>query len=81
MTDPGLWLLALLAVVFGTVDALFLPAVGALPARITGKDQLARVQGMRGLAVRFAAVVGAPLGLGSAWRSAAARRPSRSRGC
>ncbi|MEV7792443.1 MFS transporter [Streptomyces sp. NPDC087512] len=61
-TDPGLWLLALLAVVFGTVDAVFMPAVGALPARITTKDQLARVQGMRGLAVRFAAVVGAPLG-------------------
>ncbi|ANB05900.1 MFS transporter [Streptomyces ambofaciens] len=60
--DPGLWLLALLAVVFGTVDAVFMPAVGALPARITAKDQLARVQGMRGLAVRFAAVVGAPLG-------------------
>ncbi|MFJ8543193.1 MFS transporter [Streptomyces sp. NPDC093586] len=61
-TDPGLWLLALLAVVFGTVDAVFMPAVGALPARITAKDQLARVQGMRGLAARFAAVVGAPLG-------------------
>lgn len=61
-TDPGLWLLALLALVFGAVDALFLPAVGALPARITAKDQLARVQGMRGLADRFAAVVGAPLG-------------------
>ncbi|MFJ8190304.1 MFS transporter [Streptomyces sp. NPDC096094] len=61
-TDPGLWLLALLAVVFGIVDAVFMPAVGALPARITAKDQLARVQGMRGLAVRFAAVVGAPLG-------------------
>ncbi|MBZ6081211.1 MFS transporter [Streptomyces olivaceus] len=61
-TEPGLWLLALLALVFGAVDALFLPAVGALPARITAKDQLARVQGMRGLAVRFAAVVGAPLG-------------------
>ncbi|MFE0205193.1 MFS transporter [Streptomyces sp. NPDC058985] len=61
-TDPGLWLLALLAVVFGTVDAVFLPAVGALPARITTKDQLARVQGMRGLGIRFAAVVGAPLG-------------------
>ncbi|MEU3728714.1 MFS transporter [Streptomyces sp. NPDC033538] len=72
-TDPGLWLLALLAVVFGAVDALFLPAVGALPARITGKDQLARVQGMRGLAVRFAAVVGAPLGgLGVAVGGAAA---------
>lgn len=62
VTDPGLWLLALLAVVFGTVDAVFLPAVGAFPARITTKDQLARVQGMRGLGIRFAAVVGAPLG-------------------
>ncbi|MFI7348645.1 MFS transporter [Streptomyces sp. NPDC049936] len=62
VTDPGLWLLALLAVVFGTVDAVFLPAVGALPARITTRDQLARVQGMRGLGIRFAAVVGAPLG-------------------
>ncbi|MEV5812959.1 MFS transporter [Streptomyces mutabilis] len=72
-TDPGLWFLALLAVVFGTVDAVFMPAVGALPARITGKDQLARVQGMRGLAIRFAAVVGAPLGgLGVAAGGAAA---------
>jgi predicted MFS family arabinose efflux permease len=59
---PGLWLLALLAVVFGVVDAVFMPAVGALPARVTGRDQLARVQGMRGLAIRFANVVGAPLG-------------------
>ncbi|MGW4883579.1 MFS transporter [Streptomyces murinus] len=62
LTSPGLWPLALLALVFGTVDAVFVPAVGALPARITGKDQLARVQGMRGLAIRFASVVGAPLG-------------------
>ncbi|MFG3321831.1 MFS transporter [Streptomyces sp. NPDC048171] len=73
VTDPGLWLLALLAVVFGTVDAVFLPAVGALPARITTKDQLARVQGMRGLGIRFAAVVGAPLGgLGVAMGGSAA---------
>ncbi|MEU7084403.1 MFS transporter [Streptomyces achromogenes] len=62
LTDPGLWPLALLACVFGTVDAVFLPAVGALPARITGADQLARVQGLRGLALRGASVVGAPLG-------------------
>lgn len=62
VAHPGLWLLALLAVVFGIVDAVFMPAVGALPARVTGRDQLARVQGMRGLAVRFANVVGAPLG-------------------
>ncbi|WP_255952505.1 MFS transporter [Streptomyces odontomachi] len=61
-TRPGLWPLALLALVFGIVDAVFLPAVGALPARITGREQLARVQGMRGLGLRCATVVGAPLG-------------------
>ncbi|MEU9283923.1 MFS transporter [Streptomyces sp. NPDC048275] len=71
--SPGLWLLALLAVVFGIVDAVFMPAVGALPARVTGRSQLARVQGMRGLAIRFANVVGAPLGgLGVALGGAAA---------
>lgn len=75
LTSPGLWPLALLAVVFGAVDAVFMPAVGALPARITGKDQLARVQGMRGLAIRCAGVVGAP-SAASAWRSAAPRPPS-----
>ncbi|MEV0319607.1 MFS transporter [Streptomyces sp. NPDC050658] len=62
LASPGLWLLAVLGLVFGTVDALFMPAVGALPARITGRDQLARVQGMRGLVIRLANVVGAPLG-------------------
>lgn len=62
VASPGVWLLAVLGVVFGTVDALFMPAVGALPARITGRGQLARVQGMRGLVVRLAHVVGAPLG-------------------
>ncbi|MFD9317378.1 MFS transporter [Streptomyces sp. NPDC060053] len=61
-TDPGLWPLAALAVAFGTVDAVFLPAVGALPARVTARDQLARVQGMRGLGARLASVVGGPLG-------------------
>ncbi|MEU9448304.1 MFS transporter [Streptomyces sp. NPDC048277] len=62
LTGPGLWPLAALALVFGTVDAVFMPAVGALPARVTTRDQLARVQGMRGLATRFASVAGAPLG-------------------
>ncbi|MFJ9116329.1 MFS transporter [Streptomyces sp. NPDC102394] len=60
--SPGLWLLGAVAVVFGLVDAVFLPAAGALPARITGRGQLARVQGMRGLAVRLANVLGGPLG-------------------
>ncbi|MFF4499223.1 MFS transporter [Streptomyces sp. NPDC001401] len=73
VTSPGLWPLTLLALVFGTVDAVFMPAVGALPARVTGRGQLARVQGMRGLAIRFSTVVGGPLGgLGVAVGGAAA---------
>jgi hypothetical protein len=73
VTGPALWPLTVLALVFGTVDAVFLPAVGALPARITGRAQLARVQGMRGLAIRFAGIAGAPLGgLGVALGGAAA---------
>ncbi|MGW4997510.1 MFS transporter [Streptomyces hydrogenans] len=62
LASPGLWVLAAVALVFGTVDALFLPAVGALPPRIADRDQLARVQGMRGLAYRMGAVLGSPLG-------------------
>ncbi|MEV5984164.1 MFS transporter [Streptomyces sp. NPDC052051] len=73
LTGPTLWPLALLALLFGTVDAVFVPAVGALPARVTSRDQLTRVQGMRGLSIRFASVVGAPLGgLGVALGGAAA---------
>ncbi|NGO11061.1 MFS transporter [Streptomyces sp. HC44] len=73
VSSPGLWLLALLAVVFGTLDAVLMPALGALPARITARGQLARVQGMRGMASRLANVVGAPLGgLGVALGGAAA---------
>ncbi|WP_343235763.1 MFS transporter, partial [Streptomyces sp. SID10815] len=44
-TGPGLWPLTVLALLFGVVDAVFMPAVGALPARVTGRDQLARVHG------------------------------------
>ncbi|MEU5536614.1 MFS transporter [Streptomyces sp. NPDC020362] len=59
---PGLWPLAALALVFGAVDAVMMPALGALPSRIAGRGELARVHGMRGLVVRLATVVGAPLG-------------------
>ncbi|MGW3033796.1 MFS transporter [Streptomyces sp. NPDC001178] len=61
-TSPGLWVLGGVALLFGVVDAVFLPAAGALPARITRRDQLARVQGMRGLVTRLANVLGGPLG-------------------
>lgn len=62
LTSPTVWMLIAVALVFGAADALFLPAVGALPPRITAAGQLARVQGMRGLATRAANLTGAPLG-------------------
>lgn len=62
VSAPGIWLLVTVALVFGVVDALFLPSVGALPPRITAPGQLGRVQGMRGLAQRVATVTAAPLG-------------------
>ncbi|MFJ9770417.1 MFS transporter [Kitasatospora sp. NPDC101157] len=62
VTTPALWLLVTVALVFGAVDALFVPAVGALPPRITGADQLARVTGLRSLAMRLGQVAGPPIG-------------------
>jgi MFS family permease len=61
LAEPGLWLLTSLALVFGVVDALFMPAVGAMPPRITARSQLARVQGMRSLVVRVGNTVGPPV--------------------
>ncbi|WP_328462898.1 MFS transporter [Streptomyces sp. NBC_00448] len=62
LTTPGLWLLVAVALVFGVVDALFMPAVGALPPRLVARDQLVRLQGMRALAVRAGDIAGPPLG-------------------
>ncbi|WP_433343883.1 MFS transporter [Streptomyces sp. CA-253872] len=61
LTSPALWLLVLVALVFGTVDALFVPAVGALPPRLTRPDQFARVVGMRSLAMRLSQITAPPL--------------------
>ncbi|RII17838.1 enterobactin exporter EntS [Streptomyces sp. YIM 130001] len=62
LTAPALWLLVAVALVFGAVDALFVPAVGALPPRITAPDQLARVTGMRSLSMRLSQIAGPPTG-------------------
>ncbi|EST37715.1 MFS transporter [Streptomycetaceae bacterium MP113-05] len=62
MTAPALWILVAVALVFGVVDALFVPAVGALPPRITSADQLARVTGMRSLSARLSQIAGPPVG-------------------
>ncbi|GHF39300.1 MFS transporter [Kitasatospora xanthocidica] len=62
LSTPALWLLVTVALVFGAVDALFVPAIGALPPRITGPDQLTRVTGMRSLSMRVGQIAGPPLG-------------------
>ncbi|KIF76707.1 hypothetical protein QR77_28295 [Streptomyces sp. 150FB] len=60
LTSPTLWLLFAVAVLFGVVDAFFMPSVGALPALITRQDQLVRLQGMRGMTMRLGNVAGPP---------------------
>ncbi|WP_030702530.1 MULTISPECIES: MFS transporter [unclassified Streptomyces] len=62
LTGPTVAVLVVVAVLFGAVDALFLPAVGALPPRLTAPGQLARVQGLRALAARGSTIIGAPMG-------------------
>ncbi|WP_405509192.1 MFS transporter [Streptomyces cyaneofuscatus] len=62
VTAPAVWILVALALAFGAVDALFVPAVGALPPRITTPNQLARVTGMRTLSMRVSQISGPPLG-------------------
>ncbi|WP_406187383.1 MFS transporter [Streptomyces sp. NBC_01006] len=62
LTTPALWILVAVALVFGAVDALFIPAIGALPPRITSSDQLARVTGMRSLSMRLSQIAGPPIG-------------------
>ncbi|AVZ71062.1 MFS transporter [Streptomyces lunaelactis] len=61
LTPGHVWLLITVALIFGAVDALFMPAVGALPPRISTPDQLVRIQGMRALAVRGGNTMGPPL--------------------
>ncbi|MFJ6612188.1 MFS transporter [Streptomyces sp. NPDC091289] len=62
LTAPTVGVLVVVAVLFGVVDALFLPAVGALPPRISTPGQLARIQGLRALAARGSSIIGAPMG-------------------
>ena len=57
----GTVLIGALAVVFGFVDGIFLPAVGAAPAFVTTLDGQTRLQALRTIVYRGAPMVGAPL--------------------
>ncbi|MFE3203512.1 MFS transporter [Embleya sp. NPDC059237] len=61
LSAPGLWLLIAVALVFSVVDALFMPAVGALPPLLAAPGELVRVQGMRALSIRLGQTAGPPL--------------------
>jgi MFS family permease len=62
LTSPSLLMLVVLALVFGTVDALFMPAAGAMAPRILTPEQLKGGAVLATLAARIALTVGAPLG-------------------
>ncbi|MFE6994975.1 MFS transporter [Microbacterium sp. NPDC057659] len=56
------WWLMIIAVLFGIVDACFIPAVGAMPARLVPQQELTRLQAWRITGLRIANTVGPALG-------------------
>jgi len=56
------WWLTIVAVIFGIVDACFLPAVGAMPARLVPPEDLTRLQAWRITGLRVANAAGPVLG-------------------
>ncbi|MFF2787015.1 MFS transporter [Streptomyces sp. NPDC058049] len=56
------WLLVMVAVVIGTVDAFYLPATGSMPRRLVGKDQLPRALAMQQAGGQIVSLLGAPAG-------------------
>jgi MFS family permease len=57
----GTALIGTLAALFGLVDGIFLPAVGAAPAFVTTQAGQTRLQALRTIVYRGAPVIGAPL--------------------
>ncbi|MFI8342007.1 MFS transporter [Streptomyces sp. NPDC085639] len=56
------WLLVMVAVVIGTVDAFYLPATGSMPRRLVGKEQLPRALAMHQAGSQIVSLLGAPAG-------------------
>ncbi|GAA1692640.1 MFS transporter [Fodinicola feengrottensis] len=60
--QPTIALLVVVALVFGAVDAVFLPAAGSMQPRLLRTDQLSSGAALRELTQRAALTLGAPLG-------------------
>lgn len=56
------WLLVMVAVVIGTVDAFYLPATGSMPRHLVSKDQLPRALAMQQAGSQIVSLLGAPMG-------------------
>lgn len=62
LASPGIPLLAVLAVTFGTVDAVFMPSAGAMQPRLLEPAQYAGAAISANMAARLALSLGGPLG-------------------
>jgi MFS family permease len=62
LADPGIVLLAVLALIFGTVDAVFTPCAGAMQPRLLSPEQYSGGAILSNLTARLALSIGAPLG-------------------
>ncbi|MET8406165.1 MFS transporter [Streptomyces sp900116325] len=58
---PRSWLLVMVAVVIGTVDAFYLPATGSMPRRLVSKEHLPRALAMRQAGGQISSPLGAVL--------------------
>lgn len=61
LEQPSAAVLVALAVAFGVIDAVFIPAVGAMPAALVEPAELSRVTAMRQVVQRATVIAGAPL--------------------
>jgi MFS family permease len=55
-------MLVLAALIFGTVDAFYLPAAGSMPRLLVDDGQIARAAAVRQTGTQLVAIVGGPLG-------------------
>lgn len=61
LEQPSITILIALAAIFGLIDAVFIPAIGAMPAALVEPVEMTRVTAMRQVIHRATAVAGAPL--------------------
>lgn len=59
---PGPWLLLLVSLLMGTVDAFYIPAAGSMPRRLVHEEKLAQAMSARQITMQLSAVLGAPIG-------------------